>query len=437
MVQAFRESPVLIIHVALVILSVVVLTLLGLVMARSGASLRPIYWMLGLILLIIGPQFAANLYLSLGAVRASAPRRAALEQLATNSAPEVRRTAARLLFGPDADAPLVTDARPAFGDVFAGAEFAQFAVLPNGDSVLLAQFKGRAAAEKGWIAYLHQTGLNQLGGVGDTQRGYAVTRPGGDRAYVWQAGRTVGVWTGRDDAAIRQRMVAGGFAVPRRAPLAGVSPQPPAGRPDRTIPAGVAAALITLNVFVLALYYFKGAAWAGTYRARPGTTPVAAAELASRLEAINTLDLPFRIERGPQPNEFFAEWRYADAKWLDLARVRGMKRTFRIRLQLDETNRAVRATDYAASYDWSAGQGGVALEWKASLGIVFFQYEHQRVLGVQLDDQGRFKPQLGYAYTFNVKEMKSPLVETVTRAGWTWRPTIWQGPKWLRWLTES
>ena len=70
------------------------------------------------------------------------------------------------------------------------------------------------------------------------------------------------------------------------------------------------------------------------------------------------------------------------------------------------------------------------------MGIVFFQYEHQRVFGLQLDDGGRFKPELSYSYTFNLDELKSPLKEAITRSGWTWRPTLWQGPTWLRWLTE-
>ncbi|MBL9168529.1 MAG: hypothetical protein JNN07_12370 [Verrucomicrobiales bacterium] len=135
-------------------------------------------------------------------------------------------------------------------------------------------------------------------------------------------------------------------------------------------------------------------------------------------------------------NELFVTWKYADAKWVDLARVRGMKRSFRIRLMLDEASHKVRATDYVRAFDWSAGRGGTQMEWKAMLGIVFFKYEHHRVLGLQIDDQGRFKPELDYAYTFNLNEMKSPLIEAVTRAGWDWRPTVWQGPTWLRWLTE-
>ena len=55
---------------------------------------------------------------------------------------------------------------------------------------------------------------------------------------------------------------------------------------------------------------------------------------------------------------------------------------------------------------------------------------------LHLDEQNRSKPELSYAYTFNLQEMKAPLIEAITRAGWTRRPTIWQGPAWLRWLTE-
>ena len=121
---------------------------------------------------------------------------------------------------------------------------------------------------------------------------------------------------------------------------------------------------------------------------------------------------------------------------MDHARAHGLRRTFRIRLTLDERHGTVRATDYAASYDWSAGRGGANLEWKSAIGIVLFQTEQQRVFGVQLDEQGRFKPELSYRYKFNLNEMKLPLLAAVTRAGWNWRPTVWQGPPWLRWLTE-
>jgi len=434
MLQLIRSNPGVLISLILLGGGAFVCTLLGFIMTRSGASLRPILWFAGLFALVVVPQLAGHLYLALRVNKSETPRTSALERIATAPGSDTRAADAQSLFGPDADPQLIIDARPMFGDAFAAAELAQFASLPGGETVLLARFKSYSAAEKAWIAYLRVTGLSQLGGTGDSQRGYAVTRPSGDRAYVLHFGRMVGIWTGRDDETIRERMTAGGFEIPRRALLSGASPATTNAR--TFLPVGWAAALITVNLLVVVLYFFKGAAWAGTSSAKPGAVPISAAELAARLEAINALDVPFRIERGAQPDELYATWRYADAKWIDLARARGMKRTFRIRLTLDQRSGAVRATDYLASYDWSVGRGGANIEWKAGIGIVFFQYEHQRTFGLQLDEQGRFKPALSYAYTFNLQEMKSPLIEAVTHAGWNWRPTVWQGPEWLRWLTE-
>ena len=436
MLQLIRSNPGLLISFILLGGGAFVCTLLGFIMTRGGASLRPIFWFGGLFALVVVPQLIGHLYLALRVNQSETPRTQALEQIATTPKSDTRAADAQSLFGPDADPQLIIDARPMFGDVFTGAELAQFASLPGGETVLLARFKNYSTAEKAWVNYLRVSGLNQLDGKGDSQRGYAVTRPIGDRAYVLHFGSMVGVWTGQDDATIRQRLAASGFEIPRRAPLSGTSPQLRASDAGSSLSVGLVAALIVLNVFVVTVYFFKGAAWAGTTSAKPGTVSAPASELASRLEAINTLDVPFRIERGATPNELFATWRYADAQWIDLARARGMRRTHRIRLTLDEANGTVRATDYLASYDWSAGRGGANLEWKAGLGIVFFQTEHQRVFGLQLDDQGRFKPELSYTYTFNLQEMKSPLIEAVTHAGWNWRPTIWQGPTWMRWLTE-
>lgn len=446
MLQLLRANIGLSISLGLLAAGMFVCTILGLIMSRSAVSLRPIYWFAGFFALIVVPQVVGHFYKAVQTTKAEVPRAAALEQLAepSNTNADTRSLDAKSLFGPDVDPQLVSDVRAAFGGVFAEADFAQFAVLPKGETVLLARFKNFAAAEKAWVNYLRVAGL-QGGGQGDSHRGYAVTRPVGDRLFALPFGSMLGVWTGADDATIRARMTAGGFEIPRRAPLgesaantANESDNAPAAARQATSPLRIAltAAALAAYLLIVVLYFFKGAAWAGTSPAKPGVAPLDAGEVGQRLESINALDVPFQIERGAQPNEFFATWRYADAKWIDLHRARGMKRTLRIRLVLDEATRTVRTTDYAASFDWSAGCGGANLEWKTGFGIVFFQTEHQRVFGVQLDEQGRFKPELSYAYTFNLQEMKSPLIEAVTRAGWHWRPTVWQGPPWLRWLTD-
>lgn len=448
MLPLLRANVGLSISFALLGAGLLVCTLVGFIMSRSGASLRPIYWFAGFFALVVIPQTLGHFYKALHTAKTEAPRAAALRQLAApakDSTDAVGRSMdAKSLFGPDVDPQLISDVRAAYGDVFAEADFAQFAVLPNGDTALLARFKTGSSAEKAWVHYLRLAGLQAIG-KGDSHRGYAVTRPVGDRVYALPFGTMLGVWTGADDARVRARMLAGGFEIPSRAPLGGADASNPKQSRDA---ASVLSqprnpfriALISFGIAVYSLlviaYFFKGSAWSGTYRAKPGVPPLTARELAARLETINQFDVPFQVERGSQPNEFFATWRYADAKWIDLARVRNMKRTFRIRMLLDETAHTIRATDYVASYDGSVGRGGANLEWKAGMGLILFQREHQRVFGLQLDEQGRLKPDLSYAYTFHLDELKSPLMETVSHAGWDWRPTVWQGPRWLRWLTE-
>jgi hypothetical protein len=233
-------------------------------------------------------------------------------------------------------------------------------------------------------------------------------------------------------------MNAGGFEIPTRAPLARDGRDDGSRHPAATSPLrpAILTAGLSLYAFLLVLYFFKGAAWAGIRPALPGIPPIPADELASRLESVNELDVPFQVEPGPGPGQWIARWRDEDARWADLARARGLRRTFRIRLTLDEPTGTVRATDEAAGYDWSAGREGANLEWKAVFGIVFFQYETQSTSGPGLDEKGRLTLRPDHPYTFDVNEMRSPLVETVTRSGWNWRPTVWQGPAWLRWFTE-
>jgi hypothetical protein len=66
-----------------------------------------------------------------------------------------------------------------------------------------------------------------------------------------------------------------------------------------------------------------------------------------------------------------------------------------------------------------------------------FEVRQGRVFGLQVDDDGTLSSRASYAYRFNLQEMKSPLMEAVTRAGWVWRPVLWGGaPSWMKCLTE-
>jgi len=427
----FRANPDLTGAVAMCVGFPFVLTLIGLVMRAGGASVRPIVFMAGLMLPLAGFFLIAALINA----RTPGDSLATTFSLAVTDGQFVDRAK---LFGADIPADQIRDAKSVFPEFFAEAEHAELGIVGTGETTLVAQFPTADAAQR--AASFLWNWFRVTNTSGDEERGWRGKRGlNEDYFEMLRAGRHLFLWTALTKEACAARRAAAGTITSspdlKPAPRAPLFPTlQPLGALFQ--PVGMKFGGTLLMVALYTLWFFKGAAWAGSSPAVAGAPRIAATELAARLEAINTLDVPFRLERGERPNEFFATWRYADVKWIDLARARGMRRTFRIRLTLDERTGKVRATDYAASYDWSAGRGGANIEWKAVVGIVFFQYEHQRVFSLQLDEHGRFKPELSYTYMFNLNEMKSPLVQAVTRAGWTWRPTIWQGPVWLRWLTE-
>ena len=138
------------------------------------------------------------------------------------------------------------------------------------------------------------------------------------------------------------------------------------------------------------------------------------------------------------PNDATLEitWRYADVQWFDLMRAHKMRRTHKLELALDEHSHTARVREYWSAFDASAGPNDLRLNWTAARGMQFFEFEHRRVFGVQLDASGKPTGELSKAYTFNLQELKQPIIEAVTEGGWTWQPVMWNAASDLQWLTE-
>jgi hypothetical protein len=176
-----------------------------------------------------------------------------------------------------------------------------------------------------------------------------------------------------------------------------------------------------LQVFL----FGRVAAWAARVAPDPRVVPVGLEALKSRLMSINRLNVPFTVGPGRRPDELYVDWRYADATWMDHMRVHGLRRAQRLVLRLDGGPRNVRAMERWSALDWSAGGGTDAarLAWRTSYGITFFHYAHERVFGLQVVN-GRPTVVPSYAYTFNLQEMKQPVIDVIANAGWTYRPVI-------------
>jgi hypothetical protein len=435
-----REHPVVPIILLAVAIVTVLFSVLAFLMIRAGVSLKPLAFV-GIYLAIVGgPQVAFHLSQSFGWIPerdltwVPASQRAPVSEYAENEAALATSgglfTDPEAVFGPGIDTDLLSDMLRLGPDgPFGRAEVAQMAIIPPGATSVVARYADQAAARAAAERYL-LTAFGTLPPAG-TDGAVTATRPVGDVAKVLVAGRTLVVMTGPDESDVAARLRASRILAPA---TAAVAPSP--GDDYWLYRPVVLVSLLLLLVCLAVVWFFKGSAWAAMIPARADTMPASADELRQRLLAINELDAPFVVEEEPGSGRLVVTWRFADAKWVDLARARGMRRTHRILLEVDENRHVVRPTEQQSSIDWSAGRGGASFQWRTTMGIVFLQLEHQRVFGLQLDERGRFVPQLSYAYTFNLQEMKAPFITAVTEAGWNWRPTAWHGPAWLRWLTN-
>ncbi len=149
-------------------------------------------------------------------------------------------------------------------------------------------------------------------------------------------------------------------------------------------------AFLVINLSLAVLWFFKGSAWSVRQKPQPGTPREPAAFLRERLLGVNQQKIPVQVVASPGSDSTLEiTWRYADAQWLDLMRAHKMQRTHKLVLALKEQSYKARVRGSWSAFDASAGPNDVRLSWTAATGMQFFQFEHGRVVGVQLDASGK------------------------------------------------
>ena len=336
-----------------------------------------------------------------------------------------------LVFGKSVRLDLMQDPRPIFPQVLAGAEVAQYGMTATGSSVLAARFASTDAATQARYALFRM--LGKVDAQEDDRGFYRFVWPqSGFSAIAGSGGRTFMMWLAPDREAV-QRLRAESRAFSDRAP-------PPrtglGGFVDavRGWPASRHFALIGLYALFVSWLFLRLVTWATEVEAKPAASSVNGGTLKERLLRVRFLESPITIGPGKAENQLVVDWKYADATWADHARAHGMRKSHRLILELDEAARTVRCREFHSESAWDAGAGAASIQWKASWEIVFYQHEHERVFGLQVRPDGTLAPALSYAYTFDLREMKNPIIAAITSAGWRWRQGVFFSPPWLRWL---
>ncbi len=182
-----------------------------------------------------------------------------------------------------------------------------------------------------------------------------------------------------------------------------------------------------MGVLLWALLQFpifpRVASWAGAAAARPDTAARTLDELRDRILALNEAATPWVYRAGDEPGELVAEWRYADARWLDHMRAHKFSAVHRIVLKLDEAGHRAWAAESESVSDLSGGLDGADLEWEMSWGITFYESKQETVYGFGWKD-GKLTRDASYTYRFDLAELRQPLIAAVTAAGWDYYPDL-------------
>ncbi len=155
----------------------------------------------------------------------------------------------------------------------------------------------------------------------------------------------------------------------------------------------------------------------GTKKPASGVAARTPEEVRTALLEINRPTAPFLVRDGtPEEVDLVAEWKIVDAAWNAVFARAGMEKVFKVLMRLDSEKPEVRAVDQEWKVEW------VGETPRLSLSTEKFRGQKVEVSGGQgyaFTEQGQFGQV--YRYKFRTGELKRPLKEAVTGAGWVWR----------------
>lgn len=451
MIGIVKQNPMLGVMAGLLFGGLIVSGILALIMARSGASLRPVAFFLTAFLLVVLPQVVGHLALAVKPGIAADPPST---QNVLPTMPGLPRFTIAVhngmvrdpdhVFGTSLPGGRIEDSRAHFASRMPGLLAAHTAALSTGETITALVFGNDAQATDGLLAYLRlyevAVELDRGGAEVKGRRGL-----GQDRMHLLRSGSGILIVTALTEATLEARVAAIPLLLDA-APITNNDSTEPrmAGEPLVPVLQPLTAffqrtwaqlAGTILLVLLVSIWFFKGAAWAGSVAPAQGAASVDADTLRTRLLAVNDAAVPMQVEQLTD-GRIAITWRYADARWVDMMNAHRMQRTHRLLLRFDEADRAVRVTEQWALLDARAGIGGAQLQWRAGLGINFFQIDHQRVYGLQFNADGKPTGDASYSYRFNLQELKAPFIAGIVQAGWTWKPVLLEVPPGLRWALE-
>ncbi|MER5391132.1 hypothetical protein [Saccharopolyspora sp. NPDC002686] len=156
----------------------------------------------------------------------------------------------------------------------------------------------------------------------------------------------------------------------------------------------------------------------GTKRPLSEISPQSVEVVRAALLGVNGPDRPFVVRDGrPENVDLVAEWKIADANWYGyFGNAATVGRTL---MRLDASRHQVRSADQEWSVTWMRGTPQLTLALRCARGQI-----NKKSYNATFARDGQGKLAEESRRTFSAGELKSPLQEAVTGAGWTWRGLV-------------
>ncbi|WP_460070125.1 hypothetical protein [Streptomyces sp. YKOK-I1] len=158
----------------------------------------------------------------------------------------------------------------------------------------------------------------------------------------------------------------------------------------------------------------------GTKRPADGVAPRSVTEVQTALLGLNNPAVPYVIRDGrAEGADLVAEWRIQDPAWRTFFVRTQVSRVFQVRMRLVPEKSEVRSLDQQYEVTWAGDTPRLAIAAEAQRGQVQ-TVSKTWTLGRNSDGN------LGATETFSFdsSDLKNPLRDAVTGAGWTWPGVI-------------
>jgi hypothetical protein len=149
----------LLIAIAILAGAVIVLSFIGLLMKRAGVSLKPLYWFVGFMLLILLPQLAGHFVNARMRARAVSSESRVPIAAPVTLAPDFDYRDAQKLFGKRSTGILVVDGRATASGLLHPTDNPKLFILPGGETLLVGRFASSSQANDAVTQYLMESRL--------------------------------------------------------------------------------------------------------------------------------------------------------------------------------------------------------------------------------------------------------------------------------------